>query len=92
MGKNIYIDNAATTKLSSLAFKEMSKYLLEDYSNHSQPYSFSKKSKKAIKEARKTIAGCINASPEEIFFTSGGTESNNWAINSRIIILSKPRE
>lgn len=76
----IYIDNAATTKLSSKAFEEMSKYLLDDYSNPSQPYSFSKRSKMAIKNARRTIAECINASPDEIFFTSGGTESNNWAI------------
>ncbi len=76
----IYADNAATTKLNSDAFEAMKPYLLEDYGNASQPYFFGKKAAHAIKEARKTIAECINASPEEIFFTSGGTESDNWAI------------
>lgn len=76
----IYADNAATTKLDIDAFEAMKPYLLEDYANPSQPYGFSRKAKKALKEARKTIAECINAEPEEIFFTSGGTESNNWAV------------
>lgn len=76
----IYADNAATTKLDSDAFEAMKPYLLDDYGNASQPYFFGKKAAHAIKEARKTIAECINASPEEIFFTSGGTESDNWAV------------
>ena len=76
----IYADHAATTKLSNKAFDEMKQYLLEDFSNPSQPYSFSRKSKLAIKKARAIIAECINAEPEEIFFTSGGSESDNWAI------------
>jgi cysteine desulfurase len=58
----------------------MKKDLIDDYSNPSQPYSFSKKSKLALKNARKMIAVYINASPEEIFYTSGGSESDNWAI------------
>lgn len=76
----IYADNAATTKLDIDAFDAMKPYLLEDYSNASQPYFFSIQSKRALKEARKTIAACIGASPDEIYFTSGGTESDNWAI------------
>lgn len=76
----IYADNAATTKLDIDAFEAMKPFLLEDYSNPSQPYSFSKKARIAIKNARDTIAKCINAEPEEIFFTSGGSESDNWAI------------
>lgn len=76
----IYADNAATTKLDADAFEEMKPYLLEEYGNASQPYSFSRNTRKAIAEARATIAGCINADPEEIFFTSGGTESDNWAV------------
>lgn len=76
----IYADNAATTKLDMDAFEAMKPYLLEDYGNASQSYSFSKKSRSALKEARAVIAQCINAEPEEIFFTSGGTESDNWAI------------
>lgn len=76
----IYADNAATTKLDIDAFEAMKPYLLEDYANPSQPYSFSRKAKRALKDARETIAECINAEPEKIFFTSGGTESNNWAV------------
>lgn len=78
----IYADNAATTKLNMEAFEAMKPFLLENYANASQPYNFSRKVKKALKDARKTIADCINAEPEEIFFTSGGTESNNWAIKN----------
>ena len=78
----IYADNAATTKLDIDAFEAMKPFLLEEYANPSQPYSFSRKAKKALKDARKTIAECIHAEPEEIFFTSGGTESNNWAIKN----------
>lgn len=76
----IYADNAATTKLDLDAFEAMKPFLLEDYSNPSQPYSFSRQSKKALQNARETIAACINANPDEIYFTSGGTESDNWAI------------
>lgn len=80
MGKHIYADNAATTKLALEAFEAMKPWLLDEYGNASQPYSFSRKPKEALKKARETIAECINASPEEIYFTSGGTESDNWAI------------
>ncbi len=76
----IYADNAATTKLNNAAFEAMKPFLLDDFSNPSQPYSFSRQSRKAIKESRKIIAECIGAEPDEIFFTSGGTESDNWAI------------
>ncbi len=76
----IYADNAATTKLDIDAFEAMKPFLLEDYGNASQPYSFARKPKKALASARATIASCIGAAPEEIFFTSGGTESDNWAI------------
>ena len=78
----IYADNAATTKLDSDAFEAMKYFLTEDYGNASQPYSYARTAKKALREARATIADCIGALPEEIFFTSGGTESDNWAIKS----------
>lgn len=78
----IYADNAATTKLDIEAFEAMKPFMLECYANASQPYSFSRKAKRALKDARKTIADCINAEPEEIIFTSGGTESDNWAIKN----------
>ena len=76
----VYADNAATTKLDADAFEAMKLWLLEEYGNASQPYSFSRKPKEALKKARETIAECINALPEEIYFTSGGTESDNWAV------------
>ena len=80
MNDYIYADNAATTKLDIDAFEAMKPFLLEDYGNASQPYFFAKKPKMALKKARKEIADCIGAEPEEIFFTSGGTESDNWVI------------
>ena len=80
MKQFIYADNAATTKLDPVAYEAMLPWLKEEYANASQPYSFSRSAKKALAEARALIAECINAKPEEIFFTSGGTESDNWAI------------
>ncbi len=80
MGKIIYADNAATTKLDLDAFEAMKPYLLEEYGNASQPYRFARQAKKALADARAVIAECIKAKPEEIYFTSGGTESDNWAI------------
>lgn len=80
MKQFIYADNAATTKLDNEAFEAMMPYLLNEYGNASQPYSFAREPKKALAEAREIIAAAINALPEEIYFTSGGTESDNWAI------------
>ena len=80
MKQMIYADNAATTKLDIEAFEAMKPYLLDNYANASQPYSFSREVKKTLKESRELIAKCINAEPDEIYFTSGGTESDNWAI------------
>ena len=82
----IYADNAATTKLDPEAFEAMKPFLLKNYGNASQPYSFSRIVKKELKEARHRIAQCINADDDEIFFTSGGTESDNWAIKGLSLI------
>lgn len=76
----IYADNAATTKLDEDAFEAIRSFLVESYGNPSQPYKFGRTAQKALKTARQTIADCIGADPEEIFFTSCGTESDNWAI------------
>lgn len=92
MKQLIYADNAATTKLDSDAFEAMTPYLLTEYGNASQPYSFSRSVKKAITEARHIIAACINADPEEIYFTSGGTESDNWAIKGSAFSDPEKRE
>lgn len=95
MKNAIYADNAATSRLSDRAFEIMTKYMIEDYGNPSQPYSFSRNTKKAIKESREIIASYIGANSDEIYFTSGGSESDNWAIKGfgnriqkRIIITS----
>jgi cysteine desulfurase len=84
MKKLVYADNAATTKLDIDAFEAMKPFLLEEYGNPSQPYAFSRAPKKAIKESREIIAECIGASPEEIYFTSGGSESDNWAVKGML--------
>lgn len=76
----IYADHAATTKLDHAAFEAMRPFLTEEYGNASQLYTFAREPKKALKEARRIIASCIGAAPEEIYFTSGGTESDNWAL------------
>ena len=80
MKQHIYADNAATTKLDKAAFEAMTPWLVEAYGNASQPYAFARKPKKALADARTTIAECIGALPEEIYFTSGGTESDNWVV------------
>ena len=85
----IYVDHAATTRLSDRAFEAMLPWLKEEYGNPSQPYSFSRKPRKAIAEARESIAACIGAQPEEIFFTSGGTESDNWAIKGTALSICR---
>lgn len=82
----IYADNAATTPMSQAAIDAMVRYLATDYGNASQPYSFSRTAKQALKEARSIIADCIGANEDEIYFTSGGSESDNWAINNSYIM------
>ncbi|NLB77113.1 MAG: aminotransferase class V-fold PLP-dependent enzyme, partial [Crenarchaeota archaeon] len=76
----IYADNAATTKISDTAFHKMLPFLREQYGNPSSLYSFGAKAKRAIENARKQVAVAIGARPSEIFFTSSGSESNNWAL------------
>ena len=86
MKTQIYADNAATTKLDIDAFEAMKPFLTEEYGNASQLYSFARLPKKAIRAARETIASCINAEPDEIYFTSCGTESDNWALKGTMLV------
>ncbi|MFL0251799.1 cysteine desulfurase family protein [Clostridium neuense] len=74
------MDYSATTMVLNEVIEEMKPYFDEFYGNPSSVYSFSMKSKIALDEARNTIAGILNCKSEEIFFTSGGTESDNWAL------------
>ena len=88
----IYADNAATTKISKEVLNEMLPFLTENYGNSSSLYSLGSRSRKAIEKARKQVAKAINAEPEEIYFTSGATESNNWVINcfkNSTIVISR---
>ena len=80
--KLIYLDNAATTKTAPEVVDAMLPYFTEMYGNPSSVYSFSQKSKEAITKARETIAGAIGAASNEIYFTAGGSEADNWALKA----------
>lgn len=82
----IYLDNAGTTKMSEHVLKEMMPYLTEEFGNASSLHTMGQKAKEALEQARADIAGAINAIPREIYFTSGGSESDNQAIMSAAII------
>ncbi|MDR1404699.1 MAG: cysteine desulfurase NifS [Candidatus Methanoplasma sp.] len=82
MPKTIYLDNAATTMMSREVLDAMMPYLTEKYGNPSSIHSFGAESNAACEDARKKIAKFINAKDNEIYFTSGGSESDNWAIKS----------
>lgn len=78
----IYLDNAATTRTAPEVVEAMLPYFTENYGNPSTIYSLGSASKKAINQARKTIADSLGANMEEIYFTAGGSESDNWAIKA----------
>jgi len=80
----IYFDNAATTALDKDVLEAMLPYMTTHFGNPSSIYSYGRESRLAIETARKTVARLLNVNPGEIFFTSGGTESNNTAILSAI--------
>jgi len=82
MEKLIYLDNAATTRVYPEVLDAMLPFFTEDYGNPAAFYSFSNSAQKAVTEARETIADFIGAKSEEIYFTGGGTESDNWAIKT----------
>ena len=78
----IYLDHAATTAVSKTVREAMLPYFSEDYGNPSSLYLFAQKAKKAVEDSRRSIAGLLGVNPREVYFTSGGTESDNWAILS----------
>lgn len=78
----IYLDNAATTKTAPEVVEAMLPYFGEAYGNPSAIYSLGSAGKKAVNEARRSIAKLINAGQEEIYFTAGGTEADNWALKA----------
>ena len=84
-----YFDNSATTRIDENVLSEMMPYLVQNYANPSAIYSIGKKNKEAITLARMRIAECINANVNEIYFTSGGSESDNLAIKGIAFANSK---
>lgn len=80
MKRFVYADNAATTPVSQHVVDAMLPYFNECYGNPSSLYSLGRQAKKPLEEARATVAECLGALPQEIFFTSGGSEADNWAI------------
>lgn len=78
--EKIYLDYAATTPVDPEVVKAMQPYFLEGFGNPSSIHSFGREARKAIEDAREKVAAFLGANPEEIVFTSGGTESNNFAI------------
>ena len=85
MGKPVYLDYNATTPIDPEVVNEMIPYIRTYFGNPSSSYSIGRSNREAINRARKQVASLINAKPEEIFFTSGGTESNNHAIRGTAI-------
>lgn len=88
----IYLDNAATTALSESARNAMEPYLSTHYGNPSSIYRFGQEARKAVEESRQTIASLLHVSPREIYFTGGGTESDNWAISSVVLESALKKE
>lgn len=82
MDKMIYLDNAATTKVADSVVDAMLPYFKEYYGNASSIYQLGAKSKEALDESREYIAGTLGAKTNEIYFTAGGSESDNWAIKA----------
>lgn len=82
MEEFIYMDNAATTRVNHEVYEAMKPYFEELYGNAASIYRFAGESKKAVDEARETVASFLGAGPNEIYFTGGGSESDNWALKA----------
>lgn len=89
--KKVYLDNAATTPMHPEVIQEMTHVMQEDYGNPSSTHGFGRQAKSVLELARKAVAKSINASSQEIIFTSGGTESNNWVLRNAVSTLKIER-
>lgn len=87
--QTIYMDNAATTPVSESVLKAMLPYFCTEFGNASSLYAAGRRARRALEAARDTAASCLGAQPDEIFFTSGGSESDNWAIKSTARMLKQ---
>ena len=92
MKTTAYLDNAATTRISEPVLAGMMPYLRESYGNPSSIYKSGREAYLAIDKARKQVAKAINCAPEEIYFTSGGSESNNWALQNHTNVITSEFE
>ena len=92
MKKLIYLDNAATTKTSEEVVAAMLPYFTEYYGNPSSVYEFASESKKAVSNARRTIAETLGAQENEIYFTAGGSEADNWALKATAEAYAEQRK
>ena len=82
MSKQIYLDNAATTQMSDAVKQAMEPYLQENYGNASTAYSIGEDAGRELEKSREVIAATLHAKTSEIYFTSGGSESDNWAVKN----------
>lgn len=89
--KKIYLDNASTTAIRPEVIQEITKVMTEDYGNPSSTHSFGRNAKNILELSRKSIAKQLNVSAQEIIFTSGGTEANNWILRSAVQDLKVKR-
>ena len=87
MKRFVYADNAATTNIDKRVLEEMMPYLTEHYGNASSIYSVGRDAKRALETAREKVAAALNAKPQEIYFTAGGSEADNWAIKGLMDVL-----
>ena len=85
----VYADNAATTAVSPSVLQAMEPFYTAHYGNPSSLYSIGQAAKRSLEAARRDVAECLNADPNEIFFTSGGSEADNWAIKGAAHLLAK---
>jgi len=87
--KRIYMDNAATTRVTEPVFEAMKPYFMEIYGNPSSVHAFGRESRKAVEQARRQVAAALGAQPNEIYFTGCGTESDNWAVRGTAYAMQK---
>ncbi|MBL7053297.1 MAG: cysteine desulfurase [Candidatus Portnoybacteria bacterium] len=87
--KEIYLDNSATTSVDPAVFKKMQPYFYQEYGNPSSIHKLGERARQAIEKAREQVANFLNCLPQEIYFTAGATESNNWLIYG---VIDKIRE
>lgn len=89
--KPVYLDYNATTPLDPLVLAAMQPYLADHFGNPSSAHSYGITAKLAVEKGRKQLASLLNARPDEIIFTAGGTESNNYAIRGAALAKAAPR-